>query len=150
MKIIKTVSFFILLFFGNLKAQEIIYHSGFDDNAIRGYDIVSYFNDKKAVKGNKKFNTIYKETKWIFSSKANLDLFNEDPEKYLPQYGGFCTYAIGERNELLGSNPKFFSFVDNKLYLHCDENTKRIWETDSDTYIMKAEKNWQKFIESKL
>ena len=150
MKIIKTVSFFILLFFGDLKAQEIIYHSGFDDNAIRGYDVVAYFKDKKAIKGDKEFNAKYKEITWLFSSKENLDLFNADPEKYMPQYGGFCTYAVGERNELLGSNPKFFSFVDNKLYLHCDENTKRIWETDAATYIIKAEKNWQKFIEKKL
>jgi len=60
-----------------------------DGIAIRGYDTVAYFTEGQAVQGNPEIEVSYKDARWFFSSPANRDLFKENPERYLPQYGGF-------------------------------------------------------------
>jgi len=70
------------------KAQKAI-SSDRDGIAIRGYDTVAYFTEGQAVQGNPKIEVSYKDARWFFSSPANRDLFKENPERYLPQYGGF-------------------------------------------------------------
>ena len=57
--------------------------------AIKGYDTVAYFTEGTAVKGNPEIEVLYKDARWFFSSAANRDLFKENPERYIPQYGGF-------------------------------------------------------------
>jgi len=60
----------------------------------KGCDVVSYF-DNKAEKGDKKYTAEHESANFIFTSKENLNKFNSDPESYVPQYGGYCAYAIG-------------------------------------------------------
>ena len=60
-----------------------------DGLAIKGYDTVAYFTVGKAVKGDKQFSHVWKDAKWLFTSKEHLDLFIASPEKYAPQYGGY-------------------------------------------------------------
>ena len=60
-----------------------------DGLAIKGYDTVAYFTLNKPVKGNRDFSHSWEEATWLFSSKGHLDLFIGDPEKYMPQYGGY-------------------------------------------------------------
>ena len=81
-----------------------------------GYDVVAYFNNK-ATKGNKKISTTFDGVKFLFSTKENLEEFKKTPEKYVPQYGGYCAYAIGKSSEKVAINPKTFEIRDGKLYL---------------------------------
>ena len=74
-------------------AKDPIYTSLFSKNAAGGYDVTAYFSENKPVKGKKKFNTSYMGANWLFASQENLDLFLADPEKYAPQYGGYCAWA---------------------------------------------------------
>ncbi|MDO6743278.1 YHS domain-containing (seleno)protein [Tenacibaculum soleae] len=100
----------------NLAAQKTSYNTkkGF---VAEGYDVVSYFVNKKPLIGKKKFQTTYDGVKFKFSSEKNLQTFNESPTKYVPQYGGFCAYAVAERNKKMYIDPKYYEIRDGKLYL---------------------------------
>jgi YHS domain-containing protein len=112
-----------------------------------GYDVVSYFNNK-AEKGNKEFTTEFDGAKFRFSSKENLDLFKKYPKKYVPQYGGYCAYAIGLKGEKVDINPKTFEIRDGKLYLFYDSwgtNTFELWKKEGAEKLQKqADVNWTK------
>lgn len=111
-----------------------------------GYDVVSYF-DNKAKKGDKKYTTEYDGVKFKFSSAENLQKFKKSPEKYIPQYGGHCAYAIGEKSRLMSCNPKAFEVRDGKLYLFYKSwfnNTLKKWKKNNPEKLKeKADKNWK-------
>ena len=112
-----------------------------------GYDVVAYFNNT-AEKGKKKFTTNHDGVKFQFSSKENLEKFNKEPLKYVPQYGGYCAYAIGKSGEKVAINPKTFEIREGKLYLFYNAwgtNTLKLWtEEGADDLKEKADKNWKK------
>src|SRR5437763_4367424 len=64
-----------------------------DGAAVLGYDPVAYFTDNKAVKGNPKFQSEYEGAKYYFASTQHKNLFDANPAKYTPAYGGYCGYA---------------------------------------------------------
>lgn len=111
------------------------------------YDLVEYFNNK-AIKGNKTdFSFTYKKNNFAFSSKQNLELFKANPEKYLPQYGGHCSYAMATLGKKVSPNPEVFEVREGKLYLFHRQKGKENWQ-NGDTKALKqqADSNWQKFI----
>ena len=65
--------------------------------AISGYDPVAYFTDGKPVPGSTEFEYVWHDTLWRFVSAAHRDLFFANPERYAPQYDGYC--AMGTTNE---------------------------------------------------
>lgn len=89
------IGIFAFLFSANLFAQTIAYNST-NGTAIKGYDPVAYFSDQKATEGKNEFAYDWSGSKWLFSSQSNLDAFKADPQKYAPQYGGFCAYGVSE------------------------------------------------------
>lgn len=88
--------------------------------AIDGYDPVAYFDKDKAVKGNADHSCEYNNVVWHFTSAENRDRFLEDPEKFSPQYGGYCAYSIAN-NKIIVSDPEAFTIRDDKLYLYRNE-----------------------------
>ena len=112
-----------------------------DEGAIRGYDPVAYFKVGKPVKGKKEFSTLWKGAQWSFSSKQNLDAFKSNPEKYAPQYGGYCAFGTSEGHKA-PTQPDAFTIVNNKLYLNYDNDVKIEWNKDQKGRITKADKNW--------
>ena len=117
----------------------------------KGYDLVSYFSNK-AEKGVKDFVTEMDGVKYKFSSKENLRIFKENPDKYIPQYGGFCAYAIGVKGEKVDINPETFEIRDGKLYLFYNSwgtNTLQLWEEEGAEQLKeKADKNWNQIIKN--
>ena len=113
--------------------------------AINGYDPVSYFREGKAVKGNPKFSAKWNGATWYFSSQADLNSFVAAPEKYAPQYGGYCAYGVA-KGAKASTEPDAFSVVDGKLYLNHDQDVKKTWMTDQKNYIQEADKNWPMFM----
>ncbi|WOC41122.1 YHS domain-containing (seleno)protein [Polaribacter sp. HL-MS24] len=115
-----------------------------------GYDLVSYFQ-QKAEKGDKKFTTSYDGVQFKFASKAHLEAFQKAPEQYVPQYGGYCAYAIGLKGKKVGINPKTFEIREGKLYLFYNSwgtNTLDLWNEEGAEKLQKqADINWQKIIE---
>ncbi|WP_347173193.1 YHS domain-containing (seleno)protein [Polaribacter uvawellassae] len=117
------------------------------DFIAEGYDVVEYFNNN-AEKGNKKFQTTFDGVKFMFSTKENLETFKKAPQKYTPQYGGYCAYAIGKNGEKVSINPKTFEIRDGKLYLFYNSwgtNTLKLWTKEgAEELKTSADKNWEK------
>lgn len=118
-----------------------IYVDGKTKSAIGGYDTVAYFTEGKPVKGSTKYVATYKGAAWRFSSKENLDLFNASPEKYAPQYGGYCAYAVS-RNTTASIKPQFFTVYQEKLYLNYNKGVYKRWIKNKNKHIVKGDKNW--------
>lgn len=134
------ITILLFLFIGSVFAQEkAIYEK--NGMAINGYDPVAYFTENKAVEGKETFNVVWNETKWLFSSQANLDAFKADPTKYAPQFGGFCAYGVSE-NHKSPTDPNAWTIVDDKLYLNYNNKVKEMWSKDIPTRIKKANDNW--------
>ena len=112
-----------------------------------GYDVVSYFSNT-AKEGTKTYVATYDGAKFKFSSKANLDTFNANPKKYIPQYGGYCAYALGAKNKKVSIDPETFEIRDGKLYLFYNSwgnNTLESWLEESPNDLRaKADENWKK------
>ena len=109
--------------------------------ALQGYDPVAYFESNKAVQGDSEINTKHNRALYFFSSEKNKALFLKTPEKYAPQYGGFCAYGVSE-NHLSPADPQAFTIVDNKLYLNYNLEVRKMWAKDRETCIKKANDNW--------
>lgn len=113
------------------------------DGAIKGYDPVAYFTEKKPVKG--KANLIYswKGATWHFSTPENRAAFSQNPEKYAPAYGGYCAYGWS-RGYGVKIEPEAWSIVNNKLYLNYDLDVRADWNEKQAEYIQKANQNYAK------
>lgn len=114
----------------------------FSDVAVKGYDTVAYFTQNKPVKGKKKYAYKYKGATWRFASQAHLDLFKNNPEKYTPQYGGYCAYAVSQ-NSTAPIDPTLFSIHNDKLYLNYNKTVNNRWNEDRKSHIADADKYWQ-------
>ena len=114
-----------------------------DKAAIGGYDVVAYFKEGKPVKGNGNFPVSYKGAIWLFSNKANADAFKAMPDKYEPQYGGYCAYGCSQGHKAK-TEPDAWTIVDGKLYLNYNTDVKAKWSKDRPGYIKKADENWPK------
>ncbi len=111
----------------------------------KGYDVVAYF-DTKALEGKKEFTAEYDGVKFKFASKEHLETFKSNPGKYVPQYGGYCAYAIA-KNKKATIDPKSFQIMDGKLYLFYDSifaHTQKSWNDEGPEILkQKADKNWK-------
>ena len=116
--------------------------------ALNGYDAVAYFNDGNAVEGSKEFTYEGNGAKWRFTSAANRDSFASEPQKYAPQYGGYCAWAVGHGYTAKG-DPEAWKIVDGKLYLNYSKDVQAKWAQDIPGYIEKGDENWPKFLKEK-
>ncbi len=112
--------------------------------AIKGYDTVAYFNSGKAIKGKEEYTFQWRSKIWYFSNKENKDLFATNPEKYAPQYDGYCAWAMTEARKA-ETDPEVWKIVNGKLYLNCSKEAYEKWSKDIPGNIKKADTNWLKF-----
>ena len=109
--------------------------------AIHGYDTVAYFTEGKPVKGSSEFSTQWQGATWLFSSAANRDLFKANPEKYAPQFGGYCAYALA-KGSIASTVPEAWTIYQGKLYLNYSLRVRELWKKDIPGNIAKAESYW--------
>jgi len=112
-----------------------------EEGAIRGYDPVAYFKEGKALRGKKEFSYLWSGAQWSFSSKQNLETFKSNPEKYSPQYGGYCAYGTSQGHKA-PTQPDAFTVVGDKLYFNYNNDVKAKWSKNQKELINKADKNW--------
>jgi len=110
--------------------------------AIKGYDTVAYFKAGKAVKGSASFTFPWHDMTWQFSTKENRDLFAASPDKYAPQYDGWCAWAMTE-SRLAVTDPEVWKIVDGKLYLNCSQAAYEKWSRDIPSHIKEADAIWK-------
>ena len=138
----KQIYFVALLLAATLKltAQKAeVYNTS--THAINGYDAVAYFMEGKPVKGSDMFTYNWHQANWNFKSKENLNLFMKNPDKYAPQYGGYCAYGVSEGHKA-PTDPNAWTIVDGKLYLNYDAKVMGKWRSEKQDRIVKADKNW--------
>jgi YHS domain-containing protein len=109
--------------------------------AIEGYDPIAYFQEGKPVEGDSDYSYEWMGATWYFSSAENRDLFAADPEKYAPQYGGYCAWAVSQ-GYTAEIDPEAWSVVDNKLYLNYSLDVQKQWQQDVPGNITKGDANW--------
>jgi len=119
-----------------------------DGTAILGYDTVAYFTDNKATKGNPKFQSEYKGAKYYFASAEHKALFDANPAKYAPAYGGYCGYAASI-GKVRPANPLLWSIVNGQLIVQHTKGAVELWEKDVSGNKAKADKFWPCFVEAK-
>lgn len=115
--------------------------------AVEGYDITSYFGDD-LLKGDKKIQTTHEGVIYYFANEVNLNKFKDNPEKFIPAYGGWCAMALCQ-DKLVQPNPKLFSIIDNKLHLFEVKvfyNGKAEWSKDPDKHKALADQKYQKIL----
>jgi len=119
--------------------------NGTDENDVMlaGHDAVAYFSENKPVLGSPDYTTSYQGAIYRFSSAINRDVFNADPEKYAPMYGGYCAFgtSIGKKFHVDG---KSFKVVDGKLYVNKNISVGNHWSKDIPGNIKNAEGYWPK------
>ena len=109
--------------------------------AIDGYDPVAYFTERKPMKGAPEFQAEFQGATFQFASADHRDRFAADPEKFAPQYGGYCAYgtAKGYKAKI---DPEAFTVVHGKLYLNYSDAVRARWLSDIPGYIQRADANW--------
>lgn len=109
--------------------------------AIHGYDPVEYFTEGRAVIGEAAYTIVHEGAAYRFASESNKKAFEMDPERYLPQYGGFCAFGVALGAKFDG-DPRLFAIVDGKLYLNLNPAIQKKWNEDRARNIEKAQENW--------
>ena len=109
--------------------------------AVKGYDVVAYFEEGAPREGSSDFRHEWMGATWRFESDENRDRFAKDPERYAPQYGGYCAYAVAH-GTTADVDPSAWKIVDGKLYLNKSKSIQQRWKKDVAGFIQKADANW--------
>ena len=118
-----------------------------DGVAIHGYDPVAYFTEEAAVPGDPANAYEWSGATWHFASRENLELFAQEPEKYAPQYGGYCAWAVS-RGSTARIDPEQFVVEDGRLFLNFSRRINRRFVRDLQENIRSADQNWTQVRES--
>jgi len=108
-----------------------------------GYDPVAFFTEGKANKGDSRWRSTYGGATYYFQSNSNREMFDKDPAKYAPQYGGYCAMAM-TMGKLEDVDPNYFVVYNNKLLLQRNEKAHLMFSKDLEANIKKADENWAK------
>jgi len=109
----------------------------------KGYDVVSYFTDGKPAQGSTNHEAVHGGVTWRFVSQKHLAMFETNPEKYAPQYGGFCSWGVAN-GKLFDVDPvNGWTIVNGKLYLNFNSDLNKTFAKDSAKFISNAEMHWK-------
>ncbi len=112
-----------------------------DGLAVKGYDVVAYFEQSKPVKGSQQIEHKWMGATWRFSSEQNRDKFKSNPEQFAPQFGGYCAWAVGH-GYTAPADPEAWRIIDGKLYLNYSKSVQSKWEPDAAKWIPEANSKW--------
>jgi hypothetical protein len=129
----------LLIFMGAAWAEPVVFQT--KAGAIDGYDPVAYFTEGKPAKGKKEFSHSWMGANWLFASAANRDAFAAAPEKYAPQYNGYCAYGIAN-GYAVKIDPDAWTVENGKLYLNYSKSVRADWLKEKPGYIAKGDANW--------
>ena len=109
--------------------------------AIKGYDPVAYFTEAQPVQGSSQFSAQHLGATYFFSSAHHQSMFESDPNKYAPQYGGYCAFGVSKEYKF-DIDPEAWAIVDDKLYLNLNEKVQNRWVGNKDELIVEANSIW--------
>ena len=138
-KVIVMMSFVLLVSLSLLAQKSVVFNPA--EGAIHGYDPVAYFNESKPVKGDPKYSYTWNSADWHFANQKNLDAFKANPEKFAPQFGGYCAYGLATGHKA-PTDPEAWLIADGKLYLNYNKDVQKMWKQKQAEYIETANKKW--------
>lgn len=109
--------------------------------AVQGYDVVAYFTDGKPVKGSAQFTSTHGGGTYQFASAEHKAAFDKEPDKYAPQFGGYCAYGVS-KGSLVKIEPDAFQIVNGRLLLQYDTGIRAKFSKDTAGNLAKADANW--------
>ena len=98
---------------------------------LKGHDPVAYFTDGKPVMGNPKISYDWDDARYYFASAKSRATFAADPDRYVPQFGGYCTGSMS-RGVRAEADPQAWVIVDARLYVFGQVKFKEIADKDPD------------------
>lgn len=110
--------------------------------AIGGYDPVAYFTDSAATPGKPEFSTRHGQATWWFASAEHRDLFLQDPQRFLPAYGGWCAYGMAEGYAAETDPVNGWTIHEGRLYLNWDASISAQWNANRAALLERSESNW--------
>jgi len=139
LSIFRTLFLGMLMISGQAWAADPVYNQ--DGVAISGYDPVAYFTLGRPVWGNPDITVKLQGATWQFNSDKHRQLFKANPEKYAPQYGGYCAYAAA-KGSIAPTDARAWAIVDGKLYLNYSPAIQERWKQNMRGYISRADAKW--------
>jgi enamine deaminase RidA (YjgF/YER057c/UK114 family) len=113
--------------------------------SISGYDPVAYFTDGKPVQGKAEFEYLRHRLRWRFATGEHRDMFVKNPDRYMPQYDGYC--AMGTSNDAEAHkdtvDPEAWAIVDGKLYFTHNQYWLQVWREKAEEHIGQADRDWE-------
>jgi YHS domain-containing protein len=122
---------------------ETIYNVNRKGIAIKGHDPVGYFTMSEPVNGKQEFAAQYGGATWHFANAGNRETFLENPEKYVPRYGGYCAYGVAEGG-LFNIATDAWTIHDGRLYLNQNKRVRKLWLENIPGHIRQADLLWPK------
>ena len=113
--------------------------------AIEGYDPVAYFTEGRPVEGSREHVFDWNGATWRFASAAHRELFVQAPEKYAPQYGGYCAWAVSQ-GYTAGIDPEAWRIENGRLYLNYSPEVQKKWAADIPGNVAKGGATWPKLL----
>jgi YHS domain-containing protein len=129
-----------------VQAADPVNTTFFGNLALKGYDPVAYFVEGRPVKGSGEHRLEWNGATWRFASEANRVAFAADPERYAPQYGGYCAWAVSQ-GYTADIDPEAWRIVDGKLYLNYSTEIQARWAQDIQGNIAAADASWPKLVD---
>jgi YHS domain-containing protein len=117
---------------------------GDDDRLmLLGYDAVAYFTDNAAVRGDPNIKLQHMGVTWRFATEAHRAEFQRNPEKYMPQFGGFCSNGINYAVPWgAGGGPESWRIYRGKLYVFGGQAPRDQFEMDTERNLQRAHSYW--------
>jgi YHS domain-containing protein len=119
-------------------AAEARVYSDWRGRAIRGYDPVAYFTEKRPVPGKSDITFEWNGAQWRFANEESREAFRADPAAYAPQYGGWCAWAMAQ-GATASVDPEAWDIIDGKLYLNYSLDVQSRWRKDIPAFVSKAD-----------
>ena len=118
-----------------------------DGVAIRGTDPVAYFTEGRPVAGEPDITAEWQGATWRFASAEHRDMFLAEPEKYAPQYGGFCAWAVAAKGKLYSTEPDNWTIHEGRLFLNYNDDIEARFETDIPGFVAEADRRWPEIMD---
>jgi YHS domain-containing protein len=109
---------------------------------LHGVDPVAFVDLGNRIEGTAEYTATHDGVAYYFATEDNLDAFEDDPGRYVPQNGGFCTYGVSVGKKFDG-DPRYAAVDNGKLYVFLNEEIFRLFQEDRAGTIAKAEENWK-------
>lgn len=149
MKTFWNLNLFLALCLVPVGARAGVWNTNSDDVVLDGYDVVAYFNAAEAVRGRVDLSATHDGVIFHFSSTENRSAFRQQPEKYLPKFGGFCAFGVAANKAKVPVDPETFKIYNGELLVFFNDlyqgekvNTKVMWNGSERDLYQQATEIW--------